>query len=81
MNFVRSGSFFNSFVLSVYNEQNELVGEVSDNVPTENVTGINDIDVVPLVTKKFFNVDENYEVMLFMHGTTKDYSGRFLNVV
>lgn len=81
MNLVRSGSFFNSFVLSVYNEQNELVGEVSDNVPTENVTGINDIDVVPLVTKKFFNVDENYEVMLFMHGTTKDYSGRFLNVV
>lgn len=81
MNFVRSGSFFNSFVLSVYNEQNELVGEVSDNVPTENVTGINDIDVVPLVTKKFFNVDENYEVMLFMHGTTEDYSGRFLNVV
>lgn len=81
INFVRSSSYFNSFVLSVYDEKNELVGEVSDNVPTEGVTGINDINVLPVVTQRFFNLDDNYEVMLFMHGTTEDYVGRFFNVV
>lgn len=77
----REGVNFQSFVLSVYNGENELVGEVADFVPTEGVTAINDINVHPLVTQRFFNLDDNYEVMLFMHGTTADYVGRFFNVV
>ena len=81
VNYERAGNDFKSFVLSVYNESNELVGEVADVVPTEGVTAINDIDIHPLVTQRFFNLDDNYEVMLFMHGTTKDYVGRFFNVV
>ncbi len=81
VNYERTGNDFKSFVLSVYNGNNELVGKVADVVPTEGVTAINDIDVHPLVTQRFFNGDDNYEVMLFMHGTTKDYVGRFFNVV
>ncbi len=81
VNYERTGSDFKSFVLSVYDGENELVGVVADVVPTEGVTAINDIDVHPLVTQRFFNCDDNYEVMLFMHGTTKDYVGRFFNVV
>ncbi len=81
VNYERVGTNFKSFVLSVYDGNNELVGEVADAVPTEGVTAINDLDVHPLVTQRFFNNDDNYEVILFMHGTTKDYVGRFLNVV
>lgn len=81
VNYERVGTDFKSFVLSVYDGNNELVGEVADVVPTEGVTAINDVDILPLVTQRFFNLDDNYEVMLFMHGTTKDYVGRFFNVV
>jgi hypothetical protein len=81
VNYERTGTDFKSFVLSVYDGNNELVGVVADVVSTEGVTAINDIDVHPLVTQRFFNGDDNYEVMLFMHGTTKDYVGRFFYVV
>ena len=69
--------------LDVYNSQRELVGKIIDSlkIDDENVTGINQAEINPLVTQKFFNGDDKYEVMLFLHAQTKNYEGRYLNHV
>lgn len=41
----------------------------------ENETRINQVELAPTLSKKFFNVDNNYEVMLYVHATTEDYTG------
>lgn len=41
----------------------------------ENETSINLVDVAPILTRKFFNYDDEYELMVFVHATTADYTG------
>lgn len=41
----------------------------------ENETGVNKLEISPVLTKKFFNVNESYEIMLYVHATTVDYVG------
>ena len=67
--------------LNVYNNQHELVGKIIDSLKIDdaNVTGINQAEINPLVTQKFFNGDDKYEVMLFLHAQTKNFEGRYLN--
>ena len=70
--------------VQVYDSQNQLVGSLVDslNIDNENVTGINHAEIDGLVTQRFFDSDANtYEVMLFLHATTKDYQGLEFNHV
>lgn len=74
---------YTSVTLNVYDNQNNLVGTIIDSLDLSDSTviGINQAEINPLVTQKFFNSDNNYEVMLFLHAQTKDYEGRYLNHV
>ena len=36
------------------------------------------IKVQPYITKKFFNYDNNYEVMVFVYANTADYKGKYV---
>lgn len=70
--------------VQVYDAQNQLVGAIVDSlkIDDENVTGINQAEIDGLVTERFFDSNANsYEVMLFLHATTKDYEGLYINHV
>ena len=62
------------FKLSVYNEKCELVGKVNADIPLlEGETKITSIDFADVLTKKFFNTDNNYEVMVLVNANTPKY--------
>ena len=72
--------------LSVYDENHALVGKIVDSlkIDNEHVTGVNQAEINPLVTRKFFNNDDNYEVVLFLHAQTDkstNYEGLYFNHV
>lgn len=69
--------------LEVFDTKKKVVGVIVDNLQLddETVTGINQAEINPLVTQKFFNNDDQYEVMLFLHAQTTDYEGRYFNHV
>ena len=81
--FTQKGSFYESMTIKFYNSKNELVGTIADalNIEGEGVLGVNHIDVNPTLTQKFFNTDTKYEVMIFIHAVTEDYSGFYANNV
>ena len=67
--------------IQVYNAQKELVGTIIDSLQLtdENMVAINQAEINPLITQKFFNNDDKYELMLFLHAQTKDYQGAYFN--
>ncbi len=74
--------YYTAATVKVYDAENKLVGEFTDNFAEDTtIVGINQVELNPLVTKKFFNTDNNYEVMLYVHGVTKDYTGKVYNDV
>ena len=81
--FTQQGSFYESMTIKFYNSKNELVGTITDalNFDSEGVIGVNYVDVNTTLTQKFFNTDTNYEVMIFIHAVTEDYSGFYINNV
>ena len=81
--FEKKYNLYTMVTLSVYNSEKELVGTIIDSLEMDdpNITGINQADINPLVTQKFFNTDNKYELMLFLHAQTKDYEGRQFNHV
>ena len=81
--FEKKYNLYTMVTLSVYNSQKELIGTIIDSLKLDdpNMTGINQADINPLVTQKFFNTDNKYELMLFLHAQTKDYEGRQFNHV
>lgn len=60
-----------SYTFTVYNQYFERVGVVSDNItldqsnPKIQETRARDVWIDPVVTRRFFNDDDNYEVMIF----------------
>ena len=81
--FVKKYNLYSMVTLSVYNSEKELIGTIVDSLKLEdeNMTGINQAEINPLVTQKFFNTDNKYEVMLFLHAQTKNYEGYNFNHV
>ena len=81
--FAKKYNLYTMVTLSVYNSEKELIGTIIDSLQLDdpNVTGINQAEINPLVTQKFFNTDNKYELMLFLHAQTKDYEGRQFNHV
>ena len=68
--------------LAVYNDNKEHVGTIVDSLKLDStMIAINQAEINPLVTKEFFNNDEKYELMLFLHAQTKNYEGKFFNHV
>lgn len=77
---------FTDMEVTIYDSDNNLVGKIVDTLVMDDpdVTGINYVEMTSFVTKKFFNFDNDYEVMLFMHATTSketNYEGRYFNRV
>ena len=72
--------FYTSVTVKIYDAQRQLKGSFTDTfTPREGDRGVNFVQLNPLVTKKFFNSDDKYEVMLFVHVVTEDMRGRFYN--
>ena len=68
--------------LTVYNDNKEHVGTIVDSLQLDStMIAINQAEINPLVTKQFFNNDDKYELMLFLHAQTKNYEGKFFNHV
>ena len=66
--------------LTVYNDSKKHVGTIVDSLKLDStMIAINQAEINPLVTKEFFNNDEKYELMLFLHAQTKNYEGKFFN--
>ena len=84
--FTKQGSFYNSVTVKIYDNNNNLIGEFTDDLQVdelnnEKVLGVNYVDVNPDISQRFFNTDENYEIMLFMHAVTENYTGRYINKI
>lgn len=68
--------------IDVYDESNTLIGKLNEVFELEETDlWVNNISISPVVTKKFFNFDNNIEVMLFVYVATKNYQGRYFNNV
>ena len=68
--------------ITIYDSQYNLVGTLSETFQlAETDLFIRNVEINSLVTRKFFNSDDNYEIMLIISVATKDYTGRFYNSV
>ena len=68
--------------LTVYNDSKKHVGTIVDSLKLDStMIAINQAEINPLVTKQFFNSDDKYELMLFLHAQTKNYEGKHFNHV
>ena len=77
---VEYATFYTSVTVKIYDAQRQLKGQFTDTFTLrEGDRGVNFVQLNPLVTKKFFNSDDKYEVMLFAHVVTEDNTGRFFN--
>lgn len=68
--------------ISIYDNYHNLVGTLNETFQlAETDLFVRDVEINSLVTRKFFNSDNNIEIMLFISVATKDYTGRFYNSV
>ena len=68
--------------ITIYDNHYNLVGTLSETFQlAETDLYIRNVEINSLITRKFFNSDDNYEIMLFISVATKDYTGRFYNSV
>ncbi len=68
--------------ITIYDNHYNLVGTLSETFQlAETDLFIRNVEINSLITRKFFNSDDNYEIMLFISVATKDYTGRFYNSV
>lgn len=68
--------------ISIYDDKHNLAGKLSETFQLEETDlWVRNVEINSLVTRKFFNSDNNIEVMLFISVATKDYTGRFYNSV
>ena len=58
INAIKQYSFYEYVTIHIYNDMNELIGIISDSIKVEGTNGVNQIEINPLVTKKFFNTDD-----------------------
>ena len=79
---VDSREVYAMVTLNVYNDSKEHVGTIVDSLKLDStMIAINQAEINPLVTQKFFNSDNKYELMLFLHAQTTDYQGKYFNHV
>ena len=68
--------------ITLYDNRYNQVGTLSETFQlAETDLWVRNVEINSLVTRKFFNSDDNIEIMLFISVATKDYTGRFYNSV
>ena len=77
--FLEEGGFYKRMSIKIYDSKNQFVSEIADTLFLEGTLGVRQVDINSLITKKFFNNDNNYEVILHMYANTADYKGRHVN--
>ena len=89
-NYVGAGEYsIKSATFTIYDENLENRGSFKVTLPEPDPsedpgrveTGINDIQIAPQLSRKFFHVNDAYEVMVFVHATTVDYNGHYYTLV
>lgn len=79
--FTEEKGYYTYMDIKIYDGENRLVSTIADSLNVENVTGVRMVNVQPYLTKKFFNQDNNYEVMVFVYANTADYKGKYLHYI
>ncbi|MCC8039360.1 MAG: hypothetical protein LIP02_14690 [Bacteroidales bacterium] len=75
-------SFYAGVNLKIYDSTGVVIASINDTFElADNELGVNSVQLNPQVTQKFFNYDDKYEVMIFIHAVTDDYSGHCYNHV
>ena len=70
------------YTFTIFNDKMEQVGVINDRVTYgEHQTRVVQCDIAPIVTKNFFNGDDNYEVMVSLIYNTEYYINQYANVV
>lgn len=66
--------------IQIYDEEKNLVGTLNETFELlETDLWVRQVEINSLITKTFFNRDQNYELMLWVDIATKDYKGRSIN--
>ena len=66
----------------IYDNFHNLAGKLSETFELADTDlWVRSVEINSLVTRKFFNSDNNIEIMLFVSVATKDYTGRFYNSI
>ena len=73
--------YYTYMEVKIYDGENRLVSTIADSLNVEGATGVRMVNVQPYLTKKFFNQDNNYEVMVFVYANTADYKGKYLHYI
>jgi len=69
-------------LVKIYDENKDLVGIIDETIELlDTDLWVRDVTVNSIITKKFFNRDDSYEVMIWLNIATKDYVGRYINNV
>ena len=79
--FTEEKGYYTHMEIKIYDGENNLVSTISDSLNVEGAVGVRLVNVQPYLTKKFFNQDNNYEVMVFVYANTADYKGKYLHYI
>ena len=79
--FTEEKGYYTHMEIKIYDGENNLVSTISDSLNVEGAVGVRLVNVQPYLTKKFFNQDNNYEVMVFVYANTEDYKGKYLHYI
>ena len=71
--------YYTYMEVEIYDGENRLVSTIADSLKVEGAVGVRQVSMQPYITKKFFNFDNNYEVMVFVFANTADYKGKYLH--
>ena len=79
--FTEEKGYYTYMEVRVYDEENNLVSTIADSLHVDGAIGVRMVNMQPYLTKKFFNQDNNYEVMVFVYANTADYKGKYLHYI
>lgn len=70
------------YTVTIYDANLQEMGKITDTITLEeNETKVAKVEVGPQVTKKFFNIDDKYEVMIALSLNTSEYVNHYRTLV
>ena len=74
---------YTGVTLEIYDSNKQLIGKIVDSlkISNPNEVGVKDLEISNFVTNKFFNFDNNTEVVLMIVVNTKQYKNKVLSRV
>lgn len=77
-NYTYTGNQISGFQFDIYDASYKKIGTVRDNIELkENETRVAEVSIGPAVTQKFFNYDNNYEIMVAVATNTTEYVNNY----